>query len=655
MSMIEADPHFEALLLYLKEARGFDFTGYKRSTLMRRVNRRMKDASMSSYDEYKDHLEMHPGEFTALFNTILINVTGFFRDSEAWTGLQREALPEVLGRGGQGPLRFWSAGCASGEEAYSLAICASEILGTEEFRQRVKIYATDVDEEALADARQATYDVRSLRALPEEYLHRYFDVSGDRASFRKEVRRCVIFGRNDLVQDSPISHVDLLLCRNTLMYFNAETQAKVLQRLHFALNPGGVLMLGKAEMLLSHADLFAPIDLKRRLFRKLIPQGRRDQAVGTPADLRGEPDVQDRLTPVRDAAFLAGPVPQVVVDPNGRLATSNHRANALFGMSPRDIGRPFQDLEVSYRPLELRTYLDQARAEQRVIRVSEVEWARPSEERAWFDVEIVPLLTEEGSLLGTAAAFLDVSPYHALRDELEYANRQLETAYEELQSTNEELETTNEELQSTVEELETTNEELQSTNEELETMNDELQSINDELQSSNVELQARTAEVNSLNNFMQSVLTGLRAGVAVLDRNMRVRVWNDHAADLWGVRSDEAVGQQLLNLDIGLPLASVNPMIRSLLDGGEKNFAGAVLEAVNRQGRPILVRVTVSPLEDHDGVTGAIVVMEERPLPQPGPAGESAQSVSGPPAGVPDHADSIRGAGPEPPRNRSEM
>ena len=265
--MTEPDPQFEALLTYLKEARGFDFTGYKRSSLMRRVSRRMSQAGIESYSDYLDHLQVHPDEFTALFNTILINVTGFFRDPEAWDHLRAEVLPPIIA--GEGPIRIWSAGCASGQEAYTLAIAFAEALGPEEFRRRVKIYATDVDEDGLNQARHASYNEREITGLPPEYGERYFEVVGTRYTFRSDLRRSVIFGRNDLIQDAPISRIDLLVCRNALMYFNAETQSRILSRFHFALAAEGVLFLGKAEMLLSHGDLFTPVDLKRRIFRKV--------------------------------------------------------------------------------------------------------------------------------------------------------------------------------------------------------------------------------------------------------------------------------------------------------------------------------------------------------------------------------------------------
>ncbi|GAA4609430.1 two-component system CheB/CheR fusion protein [Actinoplanes octamycinicus] len=609
------DHEFEALLTYLKEARGFDFTGYKRSSLSRRVDRRMAQISVAGYGDYLDHLQVHPEEFTTLFNTILINVTSFFRDPEAWEFLRSDVLlPLIAAKPDGSPIRVWSAGCASGQEAYTLAMMLGEMLGPEQFRERVKIYATDVDEEQLGEARHATYGAREVESVPAGLLERYFEQVGDRYVFRKDMRRSIIFGRNDLVQDAPISRVDLLTCRNTLMYFNAETQARILGRFHFALADGGALFLGKAEMLLSHGNLFLPTDLKRRIFRKVTA---RPMVTSGPryADQPSAPTAEalvglDRL---RNAALIAGPAAQIVVTADGLVALSNQQAEALFGVSPRDVGRPFRDLDVSYQPVELRRYIEQAQVERRAVDVPEVEWRRPASETRYLDIQVSPLVDGDAGLLGVSLVFHDISAAKQLRADLERANRELESAYEELQSTNEELETTNEELQSTVEELETTNEELQSTNEELETMNEELQSTNDELQSINEQLHHSSAELDGANAFLDAILSGLRAGIAVVDPDLRVRVWNRQAEELWGLRAAETVDQHLLNLDIGLPVDHVRPLIRRSL-GGETDVEEIQLQAVNRRGRSITARVGCSPLRDAAGVpTGCIIVMEAMP------------------------------------------
>jgi len=608
----QPDPGFEALLQHLKQTRGFDFTGYKRSSLVRRVARRMSQVGVTEYGDYLDHLELHAEEFTALFNTILINVTGFFRDADAWEFLRTEVLPDLLAsKGPTEPVRVWSAGCASGEEAYTLAIVLAEMLGPAEFRDRVKIYATDVDEEALSYARHGTYSEREVGGVPDELRERYFEQVGGRFTFRKDLRRSVIFGRNDLVQDAPISRIDLLVCRNTLMYFNAETQARILARFHFGLAEHGVLFLGKAEMLLSHGSLFLPVDLKRRTFRKtprVSPQNGTLFADPPPLVTRSSPESIDLL---RDEAVLASPLAQVVLNGEGIVAVVNRQAEVLFGISMRDVGRPFRDLELSYRPLELRRHIEKAVDERRTVRVTDVTYHR-GPEVVHLEVQVSPLASGGGNEpLGVSVAFHDVTDFRRLQDELEQANRQLETAYEELQSTNEELETTNEELRSTVEELETTNEELQSTNEELETMNEELQSTNDELQTINDELQDRTSELDRSNEFLETILTSLRAGVVVVGTELVVQVWNHQAEELWGLRRDEAVGEHLLNLDIGLPLDLVRPVVRGTL-AGEDGPQEVTLAAVNRRGRTIEVRVVASPLRGDGGtVVGAILTMEE--------------------------------------------
>ncbi|MBM2619966.1 PAS domain S-box protein [Actinoplanes sp. LDG1-06] len=609
--MQPADPHFEALLIYLKESRGFDFTGYKRSSLVRRVDRRMSQVGASEYQDYVDYLQVHPDEFTALFNTILINVTGFFRDADAWEYLAKDVLgPMIEAKPADSPIRIWCAGCASGEEAYTLAMVLAELLGVDAFKDRVKIYATDVDEEQLNDARQATYGERAMEVVPPELVERYFEPVNGRHAFRKDLRRSVIFGRNDLVQDAPISRIDMLTCRNTLMYFNAETQSKILGRFHFALRDEGVLFLGKAEMLLSHGSLFTPIDLKRRVFRR-VPRlyARPGVAFADPPPSSGAPVTG--LDELRNEAFAASPLAQLTLTADGHVALSNRELEKLFGVSSRDIGRPFRDLDLSYRPVELRRYIEQAQLERRTLRVGDVDYQRGGEQ-ANLEVQISPLAGVDGSLLGVNLIFHDVTASRRLKDELEHANQQLEAAYEELQSTNEELETTNEELQSTVEELETTNEELQSTNEELETMNEELQSTNDELQSINDQLRISSTQLDEANDFLETVLTSMEAGVAVVDPDLRIRMWNRRAEDLWGLRSEEVIGQHFLNLDIGLPIERLRPILRGAL-GPEAATAELQVEAVNRRGRSISVRVACTPLRRREGGVqpeGAIIVME---------------------------------------------
>ena len=591
-----ADESFEALLRYMRDSRGFDFTGYKRTSLIRRVRHRMDQAGFDDYDAYLDVLQASADEFAALFNTILINVTAFFRDTEAWDFLRTEIIPTLLAeRGPHDPIRVWSAGCASGQEAYSLAILLAEAIGPETFAQRVKIYATDVDELALAEARAAWYDERAVESVPTEYLARYFERQDGRYQLRKDIRRAVIFGRNDLVKDAPISRVDLLACRNTLMYLNGETQRNVLGRLHFGLAPQGVLFLGQAEMLLSHSDRFTPLSLDNRVFRKLADVRPASDQFDTSTAMFRHGELTG-LAEVRNLAFRASPVAQIVVTGEDTVAMVNEQAEVVFGLSARDIGRLLRDLEVSYRPLELRSYLEQAKVERRSARVPDVLWNRPGFDSVWFEIHINPLVDAENGLLGISVVFFDVTSTRTLLDKVVYTNRQLESAYEELQSTNEELETTNEELQSTNEELETMNEELQSTNDELHTINDTLQE--------------RSVELDESRTFFDSLVNSVHAGLIVVDREMRIVVWNRAAEELWGLRADEVAGSALNNLDMGLPMDDIKPMIGNAFVDPETP-SSAVIEAVNRRGRAVRINVVCTAFRSATtAITGAMLLME---------------------------------------------
>jgi two-component system CheB/CheR fusion protein len=605
------DENFEALLLYLKQSRGFDFTAYKRSSLMRRVLVRMQAAGISTFPEYYDYLQVDPDEFTRLFNTILINVTSFFRDAPTWAALGETVIPAMLAELPAGdPIRVWSAGCASGEEAYTIAMLLAEAVGPEQFRDRVKIYGTDVDEEALNQARLGTYDSRAVDEVPPELLDRYFERVNDRLVFSKELRRRVIFGRHDLIQDAPISRVSLLTCRNCLMYFNAEAQARILSRFHFGLREHGVLVLGKAETLLTHSINFGAVDVKRRIFTKAAGTGsggeRRvptEQGRGLNAD-----DITQRLV---ETAADAAPLAQLLVDNSGRIVQVNGQLRTVFGVSERDVGRPLQDLELSYRPFELRSCIDRAYAERRSIAQTEGRWVGPGGQTMFFDLLVVPVPHGAGTYLGCSVIFTDVTRARTLQEEVQRTHQELETALEELQSTNEELETTNEELQSTVEELETTNEELQSTNEELETMNEELQSTNEELQTINDEVRERSTEVMELNSFLESILTSLRGAVVMLDRDLQIQKWNHRAEDMWGLRAEEVLHRNFLNLDIGLPVEQLKAPVKACLSQ-EAEFLELTMDATNRRGKPIMVKVTCTQVTAGGGEpTGVILVMEE--------------------------------------------
>jgi two-component system CheB/CheR fusion protein len=599
----------EALLDYLHRERGFDFSGYKRPSLTRRIHRRMASVGIASLSEYLAYLERSPDELTELFTVILINVTAFFRDRAAWDALAAR-LPTIVDPNADVPVRVWSAGCSSGEEPYTLAMVLSEALGEEAFARRVKIYATDIDEDALAVARLGTYPRQALEDVPPPLVEKYFTASGDRFTLTKELRRDIVFGRHDLLRDAPIPHVDVVVCRNLLMYFNPEAQQRVVENLRFALKPGGLLFLGKAEMLLSQSHLFAALDLKLRLFAPVmrsLRHGRPSEADDVPSNEVADDDARTKLWRL---SFEANPVAQMVLDTTGRMVLANRKAAQFFGLTSHDLGRPLSELTLSARSSELRSGIERARSERRVARLKEVEHVYPSGEKTFLDVEVTPLPSETGALLGTQVTFADSTQSHRLRTELRRANIELEATQEELRTLRDELEAMNGVLQSTNEELETTNEELRAMNEELESVNEELQSTNEELQTINEELRQRGTELNDTSALLGAVLASLHAGVVVLDRELRVLAWNVTMAELFGVRAHEAEGKYFTNLvlESGLPLQEIAASLRATLE--TRNERRHTIDGTNRYGKKLTCEVRVAPLlGDHK--SGAIVLVGE--------------------------------------------
>jgi two-component system CheB/CheR fusion protein len=601
-STIPSDDAFEALLAYLRDERSADFTGYKRPSLTRLVNRRMQSVGIADYDAYLDHLQVEPDELKSLLDALLINVTALFRDPSAWAELRDNLLPVLLAQlDPDEPVRAWSAACATGEEAYTLAMVLHELLGDTEYLRRVKVYATDADEGALQTARQGRFSAAALEPLTDKQRTTYFETDGDQFRFRQDLRQAIIFGRHDLLQDAPISRVVLLTCRNVLMYFNPDTQTRVLERFPFALHDRGLLMLGKAEMLLTQSQLFTPVNLSQRIFKaRQVARSSRLAALAI-----GGPGRDVHLRRVTEAAFVAAPDAQVVIDSHGVLTLFNDRAERDLGLARPDLGRPFIELGLATRPLDLRGVVASVQASGVPADYHDVHW--PQGAATHWNIRVAPL-PDGGDVIGVHIVFQDVTSEQALRGQLARAHHDLSTAYEEVQSASEELETTNEELQSAVEELETTNEELQSTNEELETMNEELQSTNEELQALNDELRERTMQVDDSNGFLQSILEGLDMAVVVVDGDYRVQMWNSGAEQLTGLRAFEAEGLLLLDVGLGLPVDEMHSALRAVISG-ESARGEVVAEVANRFGATSRRVLRATSLRHN--ARGAVVTFED--------------------------------------------
>lgn len=424
----KANPEFEALLDYLKHHRGCDLTGYKRSTLMRRFDHRMQTINIDNYPSYLQYLQSHSQEYLALLNDVLINVTKFFRDRDAWDYLAAEIIPKILAsKQPDEPIRVWSAGCASGQEICSLLILLVEALGIESCLKRVQCYATDVDEAALRQARQATYSAQEMTNISGDLLEKYFEPTEKGYVFHPTLRRrLIVFGRHDLAEDAPMSKIDLLMCRNVLMYFSPEVQASILVRFHFALQNTGFLFLGKAEALINptrkrspregfptaapshYRQIFTPLNLKQRVYAKGLDLELEDHLSITPKSYRKQ--AIDSLTTESHfwrAAFETSPVAQLAIDLNGYLISANEQANLLFGLTLDDCRRPFQELEPG-KLLSSHDLMNTLYRNRCPVKLKQIAWSTSNSTR-YFDVALAPVFNAKKQLLGVTLTFLDTT------------------------------------------------------------------------------------------------------------------------------------------------------------------------------------------------------------------------------------------------------
>jgi len=547
------------LIEELANNRNLDLRGYKTTTLERRIRKRMAAVNTRSYSEYLDWVHENAGEVDSLLNTILINVTEFFRDPLAWEALHTSVLPNMLRRLKPGEsFRAWSAACASGEEAYSLAILVSDLLREKLSDYDIKIYATDIDEEALTIARRGEYSADALRRVRPEWVERYFS-GRTRLRINREQRRLLIFGRSNLMLDAPISHCQLIICRNLLIYFDNVTQKAILSRMHYALETGGILFLGKAESKLSESHLFRPLNVRWRLFQRLGNNNEEVRGLAPMREAEARNPIMDKNAQELKSLqlyhrYILDTLNSGIMelDNTDLIVTHNDAALGIWGLAGTRVeGRRLQDSEIAVRCPEVARWLEKSRA-----KVDPVEFrctvGGEADEKA-IHVTIRPIVSPEGERTGTLIHCADVS----LQEKLQSTVEQLEATGEELQSANEELETTNEELQSTNEELETTNEELQSTNEELETTNEELQSLNEELENMNEELEQRTRALHELTARYGETLRRMPWPVMLVDRKEKIQLWNAAAQKLFGVSATSAVGVSMDHLPLEQSLSRI--------------------------------------------------------------------------------------------------
>ncbi|WP_375263813.1 CheR family methyltransferase [Palleronia sp.] len=609
----------------LRSHTGHDFSGYKDKTFMRRVARRMKVVQLTTVDAYVQRLRDDPGEVMALFRDLLINVTNFFRDTDAFAALKSRVIPQLFeGRGADETIRLWVPGCATGEEVYSLGILMREQMDGLDVVPKVQIFATDIDDEALAAARAGRYPDALLAGVAPERLKRFFRRDGASLVVSKEVREMCIFSPHSVISDPPFSRMDLVSCRNLLIYLGGELQDRVIPTFHYALKPGGYLFLGTSEGVSRHSDLFAPLDKQHRIFQSRDHGGvrRLPIALDTSAS-RTRQDVAERRSDVTSVQLRQRVETQVLERHAPAHVVITHEGDALYFSS--NTGRY---LEMP-RGAPNRHIFDLARREFRADLRAALREAMETGSPAARQVLMLDRDGATGSMVGLTIEPLDgptgnealflllFTPLgqwrqpvvdgsvEAVAHEAEAAlERELRDLRERLQSTVEEYETALEELKSSNEELVSVNEEAQSTNEELEASREEMQSLNEELSTINAELETSVGHLDSANTDLKNLYAATQIATVFLDRDLVIRNFTPAAGAFFNIREAD-IGRPLMDLAGALQYPDLEAEVREVFRSGE------LVErrlAPDNDGLHFLVRLVPYRNRD-DGIDGIVVTL----------------------------------------------
>src|SRR5437773_2613971 len=574
-----ADP-VEQILRMLREKSGVDFTQYRQTTIRRRIARRMMVHGVDTLDNYRLYLERHPSQLQALYSDLLVNVTRFFRDSEAFGILQRSVFPSIIERRqADAPIRFWAPGCATGEEAYSLAIGLLESLG-ETANLPIQVFGTDVSEPAIVKARAGIYPENIELDVPAVLLRRFFVKLDGQYQVGKAVRERCVFAKHNLATDPPFSKMDLIVCRNVLIYLEPELQKRVLSIFHYALKTPGFLMLGVSGTVGSLSDFFSVVDKKYRLYAKRrtsmrfdLDVSRLDRGTATMGRVKAARTAGETggsrldLTREVDRILLSKYAP-VSVLVNEAAEILQFRGHTSPYLEPASGQASFNLFKMAREGLlmELRMAIDKARKRDAPVRreglsikqdgklvqvtLEVVPVSGPAQERNYLVLfERVPPSREPKASARAAHSATPHSRRTTIERQSESLRHELTATKEFLQSIIQEREGANEELQAANEELESSNEELQSTNEELETSKEELQSVNEELTTLNEELNHRNVELSQLNNDLNNLLVGVSIPIIILNNDGRIRRFTPMAAKLLN----------LIPADRGRPIGDIRP------------------------------------------------------------------------------------------------
>jgi two-component system CheB/CheR fusion protein len=586
------------ILMLLRSATGHDFSLYKKRAIIRRIERRMLQHNIESLEVYTRYLKENPPEAQLLFKELLINVTSFFRDPEAFAALRKTILLQLLADKPPGStIRIWVAGCATGEEAYSVAILLQEIMEEGHYGYTMQIYGTDIDDDAIAVARAGHYPANIVQDVSPERLNRFFIKENDGYRIKKSIREMVVFAIQNVIKDPPFTRIDLLCCRNLMIYLEPELQNRVIPTFHYALKPGGVLCLSPSESIFNHVDLFTPLDRKWKLYQATpsiaskrmilsrglsgmneVPMSESDDTVKKSEDLNFAELAKKMLlqsyTPAAvvtdlkgDILYIHGDTGHYLRPPPGQ-ATLNivEMAREELQLEMRNAIQNAVTHSVPTQSRELCIKGDYGRAVRIGVRpLPTVERADPGLLLVSFQDVACPEAERPGK--GKRKA----RPAEQLR--IEELERELAYTKENLQAIIEEQQASNEELKSTNEELEATNEELQSTNEELETSKEELQSVNEEMITVNAELQSNIEKLSGIQNDMKNLLDNINVGTIFLDEELKIKRFTREATKIY----------RLILTDVGRPLGD----IKSSIDNDLLSEAQEVIDSLIPREREV--------------------------------------------------------------------
>ena len=614
----------EKAVILLRAQTGQDFSMYKKSTLYRRIERRMGIHQIDKIGTYVRYLQDNPQELEILFKELLIGVTTFFRDPAAWEQLKTKAVPDLLSNWPAGKtLRAWTPGCSTGEEAYSLAIVIKEVLEQIKYKGNfsIQIFATDLDREAIDKARQGSFPVNITADLSPERLKKCFIREDNGYRISKEIREMVTFAPQNIIMDPPFTKLDILTCRNLLIYLAPEIQKKLIPLFHYTLNPGGLLFLGSAETIGGFNQLFTPVDAKSRIYRR-TESALKAEPVDFPTSLAARPGIIEDTRPMKPEGKLQSMADQLLLQqyaPAAVLVNSNGDILYISGRTGKYLEPPAGKANWNIFAMareglryELGGAFKKALRQKDAVTLQGLKVGTNGGEQ-FMDL-IVQAIAEPEALRGAViivfkdtaapqetntASRTKASKAHGKK--LEELEHELLQARDEIRTTHEEMQTSQEELKSTNEELQSTNEELQSTNEELTTSKEELQSMNEELQTVNAEQQTKVDEFTRTHNDMKNLLNSTDIATVFLDNELKIRRFTTQAAKIIKLIPGD-VGRPVTDLSSSLLYPELPEDSQEVL----KTLVFKEKQTASRDGRWFKVRIM--PYRTLDNIIDGLVI-----------------------------------------------